>query len=429
MAMTPEPIGVLTEDPELIRTLQSRCPEFVFVEVGRIPNAVLPLVVFDADSWKSEAGNRARARLYLERSGAPAPSGVTSIGREGFIAAPRPFLRLGLDIAAQSERAAMLAHLRELLSLPEIGPLAEKITRAVLELLELPYGSFLLNDTKTKGFVTVFTQDPDHTEGTELGSGGSPDLLRRALAADGMAVDPPGEGIDGTVLFPMQTEQELIGVLTVPLPSALAFDQSRLSDARAYLDSILPVLRNAYQLTRARELALMDDLTRCFNRRFFEAYLDDEMERARRHRSVLSVIFLDLDDLKMVNNAYGHLAGSSVLQEVARRIMSGVRTIDKVIRFGGDEFCIILPQTGQEQATAVASRVRDAIGSEPCIVESEVAIDITASFGIASYPVHATSKEDLISAADAAMLLVKSTTKDEIGVARAIDLSRGQARW
>ncbi len=90
---------------------------------------------------------------------------------------------------------------------------------------------------------------------------------------------------------------------------------------------------------------MRDDLTKAFNRRFFEAYLDEEIERSRRYGALCSIIFLDLDDLKMVNNVYGHLTGSRVLQEVAKRILNAVRGIGKVVRFGGDEFCVILPQT------------------------------------------------------------------------------------
>ena len=421
-------ISVLTADSDLIPALQRRCPGFSFCAPDETSTGE-GVVVIDSGFWPDEPLKNGGSRIFLRRAEDPEESPGTTVDRETFLAAPEPYLSLALDAADQGARAALLDHLRELLRTPGLGPLAEKITNTTLEILDVRFGSFLLNDPKSKGFVTMFTRDPDRTESGEFTPGVSPDLLRRALMSEkGFALDRAGQGSDGELLFRLQTEQELIGVLKIPLSAAVPFDESRAEGAREYLDSVMPVLQNGYQLNRARELALMDDLTRCFNRRFFEAYLDDEMERARRHRSVLSIIFLDLDDLKMVNSSYGHMAGSSVLQEVARRIMGAVRTIDKVIRFGGDEFCIILPQTGQEQATAVASRVRDAIGSEPCIVESDVGIHVTASFGIASYPNHAATKEDLISAADAAMLLVKSTTKDEIGVARAIDSGRGQAR-
>jgi len=148
------------------------------------------------------------------------------------------------------------------------------------------------------------------------------------------------------------------------------------------------------------------------------------MERSRRYGSLFSIIFLDLDDLKMVNNFYGHLTGSRTLQEVAKRILNAVRGIDKVVRFGGDEFCIILPQTDQDQAVAVANRVRKAFVSSTFSLEPNIEISITASLGIATYPVHALTKEDLIRQADVAMYRVKSTTKNAVGVAAVEDATK-----
>src|ERR1044072_2682828 len=121
---------------------------------------------------------------------------------------------------------------------------------------------------------------------------------------------------------------------------------------------------------------MRDDLTKAFNRRFCESYLDEEIERSRRYGTLFSIIFLDLDDLKMVNNFYGHLSGSRTLQEVAKRILSAVRGIDKVVRFGGDAFCIILPQTDQEQAVAVANRVRKSLVATPYNLEPHIAISL-----------------------------------------------------
>ncbi len=97
--------------------------------------------------------------------------------------------------------------------------------------------------------------------------------------------------------------------------------------------------------------------------------------------------------------------------------MAAVRGIDKVVRFGGDEFCIILPQTDQEQAVAVAHRVRRAMTSAPFHLGDNIDISISASFGIATFPTHGLMKDDLIRQADAAMYRVKSTTKNAVGVA------------
>ena len=125
-----------------------------------------------------------------------------------------------------------------------------------------------------------------------------------------------------------------------------------------------------------------------------------------------------------MNNFYGHLSGSRTLQEVAKRILGAVRGIDKVVRFGGDEFCVILPQTDQEQAVTVANRISRAMSSTPLRIDANIDVSITASFGIATYPSHAMTKENLIRQADAAMYRVKSTTKNAVGVATVEDATR-----
>jgi len=213
-------------------------------------------------------------------------------------------------------------------------------------------------------------------------------------------------------------------VIKVPLKPGDAIADEAQGNVTRYLSAVAQVLSNIYQLTRSRDLAMRDDLTKAFNRRFFESYLDEEIERARRYGTLFSIIFLDLDDLKMVNNFYGHLTGSRTLQEVAKRILSAVRAIDKVVRFGGDEFCIILPQTDSEQAMAVANSVRKAMTATVFNVDANVQISITASFGIATYPTHAITKEGLIKQADTAMYKVKSTTKNAVGVATVEDATR-----
>ena len=262
--------------------------------------------------------------------------------------------------------------------------------------------------------MVSFTNDPDAHETGEFLPGIPSDLLQRALSSGhSFAADRAA----GMIVIPLQIEHDLVGVIRVPLASTDTLDEAKVEEVSQYVRAVASVLGNIYQLSASRDLAMRDDLTKAFNRRFFESYLDEEIERSRRYGSLFSIIFLDLDDLKMVNNFYGHLTGSRTLQEVAKRILAAVRTIDKVIRFGGDEFCIVLPETDQEQALAVANRVRKAMTAASFIIDGSVEISVTASFGIATYPTHGLSKDDLIRQADAAMYRVKSTTKNAVGLA------------
>lgn len=185
-----------------------------------------------------------------------------------------------------------------------------------------------------------------------------------------------------------------------------------------FMIDISYAIKNAIIAKRLNELITKDDLTMTYNRRFFEDYFAEEMDRARRYNSPLSLIFLDLDGLREVNNRFGHAMGSRTLQEAAARILNAVRSIDKVARYGGDEFCIVLPETEIYGATEVAERVRQKISSTPFLLEETGGLEITASFGISCFPIHAITKEDMIKRADEAMFLVKSQSKNNIQVAQ-----------
>ena len=180
---------------------------------------------------------------------------------------------------------------------------------------------------------------------------------------------------------------------------------------------IAPAVRNSLLHNKTRELTIKDDLTDAYNRRFFEKYLQDEIEKAKKFQTTISIIFLDVDNLKEVNELHGHLMGSKVLQEVAHRIILAVRGIDKVVRYGGDEFCIILPETDTSGACLVAERIRNTIANKPFLIAESLESKLTASFGIASFPEHAMDKDALIKKADKAMFEVKCAHKNGIQIA------------
>jgi diguanylate cyclase (GGDEF)-like protein len=174
---------------------------------------------------------------------------------------------------------------------------------------------------------------------------------------------------------------------------------------------------NALRVLALRELVIKDDTAHCFNRRHFEEFLPEELARANRFRSPVSLIFLDMDNLKQVNSRHGHAAGSQTLREVSLRVRSKIRKFDKLFRFGGDEFCIVLPETAWHGALEVAERVRDAISGAPFLERRlEDGLRMSASLGIASYPLHARTQAELIERADRAMQKVKRSGKSAIGI-------------
>ncbi|HEY0787672.1 MAG TPA: sensor domain-containing diguanylate cyclase [Thermoanaerobaculia bacterium] len=416
-------MAVVSRREGLLEILEQQGDGFVFGTPELVPEATVVIADRDQLPFLSQQGNYA-CRVVLD-SGEPPDDrdvGDLVVDPDVFAANPRPSLLICRDLARSRRLVSQLLaelefsqHMQELVAIADFDSVSERIVHTVAQLVGSPFGTLLLHDPRIERFVVAFSNDPDFRDTGEFMPGISNEVLEESLEApDGFSLandEPP------SIVFPIRTGQDLIGVLCLSGRGRERFDAALARKAVRYLEGITVILSNLFQLTRSNELAMRDDLTKAYNRRFFEAYLEEEIERSRRYGTFFSIIFLDLDELKRVNNLYGHLAGSRTLQEVAKRILGAVRAIDKVVRFGGDEFCIILPQTDQEQARSVANRVRRAIVESSFRIESDVQVEITASFGIATFPVHATGKEDLIRQADAAMYRVKSTTKDSVGMA------------
>ncbi|MGH9902875.1 MAG: GGDEF domain-containing protein, partial [Pyrinomonadaceae bacterium] len=194
---------------------------------------------------------------------------------------------------------------------------------------------------------------------------------------------------------------------------------------------VLPVaaaLANSVRIAEAERLSQTDDLTKLHNARFLRQYLISELKRGRRYGSAVSAMFMDLDDFKRINDEYGHLVGSHVLMELAAVILSSVRDTDIVVRYGGDEFVVILPETGTEQAAGVAERVRDRIAGHAFTGGRNLRLSLTASFGVATFPLHAQSPQQLISAADTAMYEAKAARKNCIRFASESGEANGRAK-
>src|SRR3989442_6343980 len=172
----------------------------------------------------------------------------------------------------------------------------------------------------------------------------------------------------------------LIGVVEAVDP--LDAERFRNEDARLLSLLLEPAgvaVDNALLLRRSEALSITDDLTKLYNSRFLNATLRREVERSKRYRTPVSLIFLDLDGFKNVNDQHGHLFGSRALVEVGRVLGSTVREIDVLSRFGGDEFTVILPQTGPEGAAIIAERIRQKIAETTFLASYGLNVRITRS--------------------------------------------------
>jgi diguanylate cyclase (GGDEF)-like protein len=242
------------------------------------------------------------------------------------------------------------------------------------------------------------------------------------LTAD-LGKDPRGggRGMGTVVALPLICRAQTIGVLVGidPQPSvfAPALGAALVSAMRGVLEPPAIALDNALSLQKSEALSVTDDLTLLSNSRYMNQVLRRETKRAMRNGRPLSMLFLDLDGFKQVNDSHGHLAGSKALVEAGNVIRGCARETDVVARFGGDEFALILPDTGPEGAKAVASRIRERIRSTTFLTSDGLAVRLTASIGVATLPDAAQTAEDLLRVADTAMYKVKYEGKDGIHVA------------
>jgi diguanylate cyclase (GGDEF)-like protein len=216
---------------------------------------------------------------------------------------------------------------------------------------------------------------------------------------------------------PLVSRGRTIGVLEIVNRRGGAFTRNDLDLVLTLVEPCAIAIENAILFQRTEQLTITDDLTRLFNSRYLNLYLGREIKRCKRHGIPLSVIFLDLDGFKGINDQYGHLAGSGTLTEVGAILAEGVRESDILARYGGDEFVVVLPETPASGALVIAERLRRAIEEHRFLEPQGIAARISASFGISTYPDHALSPEGLIQKADQAMYRVKEREKNGIEVA------------
>ncbi|MFW6261428.1 MAG: GGDEF domain-containing protein [Spirochaetota bacterium] len=174
-----------------------------------------------------------------------------------------------------------------------------------------------------------------------------------------------------------------------------------------------PVVVSLPTLSLSQRLAAVDELTGLFNRRFLDLYLAKELNRARRYQQTFSVVFLDLDNFKSINDGYGHDAGDEVLASLAREVQSLLRKEDFAARYGGEEFVVVLPHTDTDGARRFAER----LSSRLAAVTFPAGIRVTYSGGIATFPLHGVSERELIHNADSALYQAKLNGKAHVRVA------------
>ncbi|TAL28267.1 MAG: diguanylate cyclase [Nitrospirae bacterium] len=214
---------------------------------------------------------------------------------------------------------------------------------------------------------------------------------------------------------PIKSKGRVIGVLeVVNKVTGGQFTNEDLSLLMRLIDQASLAIERTSLYQKMAELAVTDDLTKLFNTRYLNRTIEMEIHRSNRYNTSISLIFIDIDHFKNINDIHGHLVGSKTLVEMGQMIIKSLRTIDIVARYGGDEFVVVLPQTTPGAAAQIAERIRASVEQNVFLKKEGYGLKVTASFGVASYPESAKTKEDLLRLADEAMYRVKNTTRNGV---------------
>lgn len=214
---------------------------------------------------------------------------------------------------------------------------------------------------------------------------------------------------------------QTLGVLVLESARQNAFDPMSQRTLESLADICATAIQNAQHVDRVRQLAYLDGLTGIFNRRFFEMRIAEELERAKRFGSNLSVIMADIDQFKRLNDEFGHLLGDEVLRQVSSIFSDHLRKIDVVCRYGGEEFAILLPETGAQNSLQVADKLRRFVEKWQF---PGVARPVTVSAGTATFPDNGSTRDDLVKAADAGLYAAKQAGRNCV---RVVPAARGAA--
>ena len=246
-------------------------------------------------------------------------------------------------------------------------------------------------------------------------------LLVEDLRKDPRFHKPTSDGpadVRSVLCVPVKRRDSVLGVIELANGGAdHSFTEEELVTLTLVSDYAAIALENVRHLRRMQELTVTDDCTGLYNARHLNQVLEGEIYRSSRFGHEFSLVFMDLDRFKNVNDAYGHLVGSKVLGRIGELIQGHLRVIDSAFRYGGYEFVLLLPQTSKQNALVVVRRLKEALNSSVLLTTDGQNVRMTASYGIAGFSADGSTAQELLRAADQAMYGVKSTGRDGIALA------------
>jgi diguanylate cyclase (GGDEF)-like protein len=224
------------------------------------------------------------------------------------------------------------------------------------------------------------------------------------------------QGMHSVLILPLCVRDTVIGTLVLAARRAGAFPLDVRPALQLLANQLAVSLGNVASVARLEELATTDGLTGCFNKRHFTEELGHRLHAAQRFGRKVSLVIVDIDHFKSVNDKYGHHIGDVVIRELGQILRRLRRGSDLVARFGGEEFCVLCDQTAAESAGQLAERIRVELGQTTFDTELGP-LQVTCSLGVATYPEHAASQDKLFEAADRALYAAKHAGRNQVSCA------------
>jgi len=241
-------------------------------------------------------------------------------------------------------------------------------------------------------------------------------LILPEAAADprSSSIAPENFSVRSAIGLPIRGRRGTHGVLEIINPKFSEGNEYGIAFLHILVDFAAIAIENAQHVTQVEQLTITDDATGLYNSRHLYAVLERDLEAARRDGKSLSLVFLDLDRFKRVNDEHGHLAGTELLRRVGKRIRELSRPTDLCFRYGGDEFVILMPNTTREEALRLTRSVHDRLSSQPFRLSSGLELHVNSSAGISSYPADGRTMHAIVGIADNRMYAVKNSGRGRV---------------
>ena len=246
---------------------------------------------------------------------------------------------------------------------------------------------------------------------------------KRKLRPKQMMMDPKAT-LKSHLTLPLTVEGEILGCLSLNSDQPNAFDAQDLQFLSVIGYQMAATLKHFQRFSSIKNIALYDTLTGLYNRRYFEERLGVEAQKSFYSGTPLSLVMVDIDHFKKINDTFGHTEGDQVLCKISSLLKTSVRKKDTVARYGGEEFILILPEAGLEESFVIAERIRRQVENTSFEV-GQAQVNLTLSMGISNFPSHrAKSKEDLVKMADQALYDAKRGGRNKVCI-----FSGKSAQW